>query len=592
MSKKKSIVKAFKNLNKSHMKLSFAYKALVGVIVFLVILGLFSSRTVLEPPSLKIGDNLKGSLQLAGRTLETFTASDLNRIESNTVICKEKAGNNHVFLVDQVMSVREVLLTNLKSATSQTGYIFVTIEPETQEDAFGRPTIPDSHRYFKASEFFKSEVDSGAIAQVISPEYLLKPGQVLLTIFSEKITACSVNPKHANQIRINNSGFTIAYLEGDILLTAERSDGQSYDDLSIKNIWLTDLFTSKEVLASSDLNLSPNFYWIYTDYTLSIEDIDDLRDSDVDLDQVLNTDDLCDGIDDAGALDDRGLTKIGADVDRVGCSLAQAGADLDADGVRDVVDSDIDGEDVANAEDVSPLDPDEKLDTDGDTFFDDVDNCPSDANEDQADLDEDDIGDVCDDEDNRDTDGDGVQNHADNCPEIPNNDQLDTDSDGLGDTCDDEDNRDTDDDGIQNHEDNCPSDANNDQADLDADDIGDVCDDEDNRDTDGDGIENHADNCDDTSGEPDEHGCCETEIKRILNNEVPVVSMNFESFLDIEFDPAHTPSTSFLDYTMDRPFSVACGSVGYGVNGFTYYGVLPGSYGNFCQPDGPMSLLI
>jgi hypothetical protein len=56
-----------------------------------------------------------------------------------------------------------------------------------------------------------------------------------------------------------------------------------------------------------------------------------------------------------------------------------------------------------------------EADNDADNVLDDVDNCPTVANTDQADFDGDDIGDVCDD----DIDGDTVPNGTDNCP-LPN----------------------------------------------------------------------------------------------------------------------------------------------------------------------------
>ena len=72
-------------------------------------------------------------------------------------------------------------------------------------------------------------------------------------------------------------------------------------------------------------------------------------------------------------------------------------------------------------------------DTDMDNIWDGVDNCPSISNADQADVDGNGIGDVCD----PDIDGDGVANAMDNCPSIANADQLNTDgaADG-GDACD------------------------------------------------------------------------------------------------------------------------------------------------------------
>ncbi len=92
-------------------------------------------------------------------------------------------------------------------------------------------------------------------------------------------------------------------------------------------------------------------------------------------------------------------------------------------------------------------------DTDGDGIPNSTDNCPTVANHDQHDLDGDHIGDVCDpdadgdgvsnadelahgtDPLDADTDGDGIDDGSDNCPTVANHDQADKNNDGRGDAC-------------------------------------------------------------------------------------------------------------------------------------------------------------
>lgn len=112
-----------------------------------------------------------------------------------------------------------------------------------------------------------------------------------------------------------------------------------------------------------------------------------------------------------------------------------------------------------------------------------VDNCPTRANADQADLDGDALGDICDPDD----DGDTVGDEVDNCPVVANASQADTDGDGLGDACDPDD----DGDAVLDGSDNCPLVANASQADLDGDGLGDACDPDD----DGDAVVDAVDNC-------------------------------------------------------------------------------------------------
>lgn len=90
--------------------------------------------------------------------------------------------------------------------------------------------------------------------------------------------------------------------------------------------------------------------------------------------------------------------------------------------------------------------PEDDLDLDG--VLVDEDNCPDVANPDQDDIDDDDLGDACD----NDSDNDDVVDDEDNCPLTPNPDQIDTDEDGFGDACDPDD----DGDGVDDEADACP----------------------------------------------------------------------------------------------------------------------------------------
>jgi hypothetical protein len=122
-------------------------------------------------------------------------------------------------------------------------------------------------------------------------------------------------------------------------------------------------------------------------------------------------------------------------------------------------------------------------DVDGDGHLNAMDNCPEVRNPSQTDNDADLMGDACD----EDIDGDGVFNLEDNCPFVQNPDQLATDPGSFGTACD----QDADNDQIRDLQDNCPLILNADQADADGDLMGDACD----VDMDDDGLLNQADNC-------------------------------------------------------------------------------------------------
>jgi len=96
-------------------------------------------------------------------------------------------------------------------------------------------------------------------------------------------------------------------------------------------------------------------------------------------------------------------------------------------------------------------------DSDADGVDDPLDNCPAIANPDQADMDQDQIGNVCD----SDIDGDGVPNQDDAFP-LNATEWVDSDGDGVGDNSDQfpldpSESLDTDSDGVGNSRDYCPN---------------------------------------------------------------------------------------------------------------------------------------
>lgn len=207
-------------------------------------------------------------------------------------------------------------------------------------------------------------------------------------------------------------------------------------------------------------------------------------------------------------------------------TVANAGQeDLDGDNVGDVCDADRDGDGFANAADAYPDNPNEWLDSDGDGLGDNSDNCANKANANQADFDNDGIGDACD----PDKDNDGYLNANDAFP-YDASEWSDIDGDGIGDNSDpDRDGdghnnnqdafpndpsewADSDGDGVGNNDDNCPNNANAGQADLDGDGLGNPCD----ADRDGDGYANSEDGFPDNPNE-----WLDTDGDGIANNSDP-----------------------------------------------------------------------
>ncbi len=130
--------------------------------------------------------------------------------------------------------------------------------------------------------------------------------------------------------------------------------------------------------------------------------------------------------------------------------------------------------------------PEKKIiDSDGDGIADDIDNCPHAFNEDQTDVNNNGIGDSCEEPSLPvDTDGDDISDEIDNCPNIANQPQNDINENGVGDACDPI--VDIDNDGVFDFLDNCLFVANSGQWDKDSDGLGNECD----LDIDGDGCDN------------------------------------------------------------------------------------------------------
>lgn len=157
-------------------------------------------------------------------------------------------------------------------------------------------------------------------------------------------------------------------------------------------------------------------------------------------------------------------------------------------------------------------------DSDDDDVSNDDDNCPENANTNQSDVDNDSIGDACDD----DLDGDGVNNDQDSFPNDAN-ESADFDSDGLGDNSD----ADDDGDGMNDTDDAFPYNQNE-TTDTDEDGIGDNSD----ADDDGDGVADLTDNCpyiaNTDQADADEDGigsACDSSEEESENPSVPFLSI-------------------------------------------------------------------
>ncbi len=160
--------------------------------------------------------------------------------------------------------------------------------------------------------------------------------------------------------------------------------------------------------------------------------------------------------------------------------IGSTSTDLDCDGTPNGGDTDDDNDGVKDTQDNCPgVKNPSQVDSDGDGqgnlcdedadndgVLNGYDNCIK-PNANQADTNEDGVGDAC-----QDADGDGVLDFVDNCPGDANPNQLDSNNNGEGDACD----PDHDGDGKFGLDDNCPFTSNADQADEDGDGLGTACD--------------------------------------------------------------------------------------------------------------------
>lgn len=111
--------------------------------------------------------------------------------------------------------------------------------------------------------------------------------------------------------------------------------------------------------------------------------------------------------------------------------------DVDGDGVADCEDIDIDNDGDPNLTDCQPEDP--EIHHNAVEFCDGLDNnCNNQIDESFPDSDQDGLADCLDDDD----DNDGIPDMQDNCPQVANGPQVDTDKDLVGDACDDDDDND------------------------------------------------------------------------------------------------------------------------------------------------------
>lgn len=231
----------------------------------------------------------------------------------------------------------------------------------------------------------------------------------------------------------------------------------------MKTHLITILVSSILCLSTSSVFAGPQYQHIDPDIFQQIQPVVPQVDpDDVDGDGILNVSDNCKTIRNGNC--NLTVNKSNCDVNKNGVvtdaeEAAGYQADLDQDGIGDACE-DSDGDSVLDYLDNCPENANATQDAaacqdfDGDKIADSKDNCGDDINPDQSDVDGDGVGDAC-----------------DICRFVANPGQEDADKDGFGDACAD----DYDGDSVGDSVDNCIRVFNPAQEDSDNDGIGDAC---------------------------------------------------------------------------------------------------------------------
>ena len=468
-------IASYKKLSKKQQM-----RARTVVLVLLLSFGFVfvTSQYNAGPPRLpQFFNTLTGSTTLDSEKFDIVDSSMIAGDDS----CSKKTSQLALLVSDELQTYSNLLYKNLIESTDSNKFVYISIVNDTDDnkDEFERKITSSDHKYFIGSRIFEPVRNN--LEDVKDLNGFVQTGQIVLFVFRDPVTYCDNSPELANKTKVDRLGYHLVFAEGkakDLFPL----DVRGIDELIVKKAYVTSLTKSDELLSPND-DLSLNFYWLFSDYKYSTQDLNRMKQTDTDLDFVLNVDDECpdqhsgpngiNGCPDSDAdgvidkLDKCSNTDADLIVDENGCADNQR--DSDGDGQNDDVDNDDDNDGVQDRDD----------------------NCPLMSNVDQLDTDGDGIGNVCDDDD----DNDSFQDAEDNCPLISNRDQLNNDGDANGDACDEDD----DNDGVADEDDrfpfddtesedidgdgfgdafadNCPSTANPDQLDSDNDTVGDVCD--------------------------------------------------------------------------------------------------------------------